>query len=93
MKQKMNVKKYDAKQITVNGRGLLTDVQKLSIFNGILTFCSSSGYDNLSWLDCYKDYEWRLTNVKDLEQGDVCFCCINDFPNRIFVFDEIYVRE
>jgi hypothetical protein len=46
----------------------------------------------LSYENEYKDYEWRLTDIKDLKQGDIIKCIYqsNNFT-EIGVFDEYVI--
>jgi hypothetical protein len=81
MKTRLNVTKSEAKHIWFSEGnkyipshyGLKNKDTTLCIYNSKLQFSD----DNVICMDYnhsseyYKDYEWRLTDIKDLEQGDL----------------------
>lgn len=74
MKQKMNVLKKEAEQICLWGEAIYNEGNYLMICDdGQMVFdiygCSDD--TTLSYENEYKDYEWRLTDIKDLQQGDL----------------------
>lgn len=75
MKTKMNVLKKEAEQICLWGEAILSKdmLNYLTISkDGNFTFWVWGGsQDRLSDEEEYKNYEWRLTDIKDLEQGDL----------------------
>lgn len=96
MKTRMNVTKKEAEQICVWGEAICSESDYLMICDdGQMEFGIYSGSDDtkLSYENEYKDYEWRLTEIRDLKQGDVCmkhFSTIKRASWCICVFDKKY---
>lgn len=70
MKKRLNVLKKEAEQIFLWGEAIYNDQNYLMICNdGQMVFDIYGGSDDtkLSYENEYKDYEWRLTDIKDLE--------------------------
>lgn len=93
MKERLNVTKSEAKQIGLWGVCILNkDYDHLMITKEgkfIFEYFAGSDQDILYYEDEYKDYEWRLTEIKDLEQGNIIKCIYqsNNFT-EIGVFDD-----
>ncbi len=86
MKTRLNVLKKEAEQICLWGEAIYNEGNYLMICDdGQMVFDIYGGSDDtkLSYENEYKDYEWRLTDIKDLQQGDVC-----KVLDTICVFDE-----
>jgi hypothetical protein len=73
MKTRMNVTKKEAEQLGWNAEFIRTDNAHFSIKDGSFVFWSGNGgaCGILNHKNKYKDYEWRLTDLCDLEQGDL----------------------
>ncbi|MDN5355816.1 MAG: hypothetical protein PWQ43_758, partial [Rikenellaceae bacterium] len=76
MKEILNVKKSEAKQIGLWGICILDSKSNYLMISrdGCFTFeyfCGSK-QDVLNYEGEYKKYEWRLTDLKKLKHGDVC---------------------
>lgn len=70
----MNVTKKEAEQICLWGVAIYNDQNYLMICDdGQMVFDIYGGSDDtkLSYENEYKDYEWMLTDIKDLKQGDL----------------------
>ena len=92
MKTKLNVLKKEAEQICLWGEAIYKKSNYLMICDdGKMVFDIYGGSDDtkLSYENEYKDYEWRLTDIKDLQQGDIIKCIYqsNNFT-EIGVFDK-----
>jgi len=95
MKTKLNVLKKEAEQICLWGEAIYNEQNYLMICDdGQMVFDIYGGSDDtkLSYENEYKDYEWRLTDIKDLQQGDIIKCIYqsNNFT-EIGVFDEYVI--
>ncbi len=101
MKTKMNVIKKEAKQIFYSG-GNNTIKPLYGLYNkGYCLYISNVGFNfsSLDYVICmgydyscenYKDYEWRLTDINYLKQGDICKVIYTHLPKlHIYVFDKI----
>ena len=74
MKTRLNVLKKEAEQICLWGEAIFNKQNYLMICDdGQMVFDIYGGSDDtkLSYENEYKDYEWRLTGIKDLKQGDL----------------------
>ena len=74
LKTRLNVTKKEAEQICLWGEAIYKKSNYLMICDdGQMVFDIYSGSDDtkLSYENEYKDYEWRLTDIKDLQQGDL----------------------
>lgn len=74
MKTRLNVLKKEAEQICLWGEAICNEENYLIICDdGQMVFDIQGGSDDtkLSYENEYKDYEWRLTDIKDLKQGDI----------------------
>jgi hypothetical protein len=93
MKTRMNVTKSEAKQIGLFGNAVLGNNSEMYIdARGGFYFNYFNGNDQtiLTHENEYKDYEWRLTDINYLKQGDICKVIYKYLPKLyIYVFDKI----
>ena len=93
MKTRMNVTKKESEQIYLWGEAIYdNDCYMYITQKGMMVFDIYGGSEDtkLSYENEYKDYEWRLTDIKDLKQGDICKVIYKYLPKLyIYVFDKI----
>lgn len=90
LKTRLNVLKSEAEQICLWGEAIYNEGNYLMICtDGQMVFDTYGGSDDtkLSYENEYKDYEWRLTDINNLNQGDVCKMPTNS--SDICVFDKL----
>lgn len=86
----MDVTKSEAIQIICGGVGITNNINYLVIATNTdweFRFTHFGDDDTLLTNDKYKDYEWRLIDRNDLNQGDVCKLPTNS--SDICVFDKL----
>jgi hypothetical protein len=94
MKERMNVTKKEAEQIGLWGECIVNNEYDYLMITtqGQFIFEYYAGSDDsiLKYEDEYKDYEWRLTDINYLNQGDICKVIYKYLPKLyIYVFDKI----